>query len=117
MAEYSSDEERFSAFVNFFKDHQNTLLIGFLFLASILVSSISTINKKYPLEELLDACKSGGIGKIARENGIFFHVDAAQSTGKIPIDLSSLPVLAETQPKRLLTLHKQQQNLEQIMPL
>jgi cysteine desulfurase len=33
-----------------------------------------------------------GIGKIAREKGIFFHVDAAQSTGKIDIDLSSLPV-------------------------
>ena len=33
-----------------------------------------------------------GIGKIAREKGIFFHVDAAQSTGKIAIDLSSLPV-------------------------
>ena len=32
------------------------------------------------------------IGKIARENGIFFHVDAAQSTGKVPIDLSTLPV-------------------------
>ena len=38
--EYSSDEERFSAFVNFFKDHKNTLLIGFLTLASILISSI-----------------------------------------------------------------------------
>jgi hypothetical protein len=33
MAEYSSDEERFSAFVNFFKDHKNTLLIGSLLLA------------------------------------------------------------------------------------
>jgi cysteine desulfurase len=33
-----------------------------------------------------------GIGKIAREKGIFFHVDAAQSTGKIAIDLSVLPV-------------------------
>ncbi len=32
------------------------------------------------------------IGKIAREKGIFFHVDAAQSTGKVPIDLSTLPV-------------------------
>ena len=31
MAEYSSDEERFSAFVNFFKDHKNTLLIGSCF--------------------------------------------------------------------------------------
>ena len=40
MAEYSSDEERFSAFVNFFKDHKNTLLIGFLVLASTLISSI-----------------------------------------------------------------------------
>ena len=32
------------------------------------------------------------IGKITREKGIFFHVDAAQSTGKVPIDLSTLPV-------------------------
>ena len=32
------------------------------------------------------------IGKIAREKGIFFHVDAAQSTGKVPIDLTTLPV-------------------------
>ena len=40
MAEYSSDEERFSAFVNFFKDHKNTLLIGFFLLSSMLISSI-----------------------------------------------------------------------------
>ena len=32
------------------------------------------------------------IGKIAREKGIFFHVDAALSTGKVPIDLTTLPV-------------------------
>ena len=32
------------------------------------------------------------IGDICRENKIFFHVDAAQSVGKIPIDLASLPV-------------------------
>ena len=41
MAEYTSDEERISAFINFFKDHKNTLLIGFLLLASVLISSIS----------------------------------------------------------------------------
>jgi predicted negative regulator of RcsB-dependent stress response len=41
MAEYSSDEERFSAFVNFFKDNKNTLLIGFLIVSIILISSIS----------------------------------------------------------------------------
>jgi cysteine desulfurase len=32
------------------------------------------------------------IGKITREKGIIFHVDAAQSTGKLPIDLSLLEV-------------------------
>jgi predicted negative regulator of RcsB-dependent stress response len=59
MAEYSSDEERFSAFVNFFKDYKNTLLIGFLFLASILVSSISyksyITSKNIKAAEIYDA--------------------------------------------------------------
>lgn len=59
MAEYSSDEERFSAFVNFFKDYKNTLLIGFLFLASILVSSISyksyNTSKNIKAAEIYDA--------------------------------------------------------------
>ena len=32
------------------------------------------------------------IGSYAREKGIFFHVDAAQSTGKVEINLSELPV-------------------------
>ena len=32
------------------------------------------------------------IGKITREKGVVFHVDAAQSAGKVPIDLSSLEV-------------------------
>ena len=32
------------------------------------------------------------IGAIARERGVLFHVDAAQSTGKVSIDLSRLPV-------------------------
>tara|TARA_B100000941_G_C28505720_1_gene557167 strand:- start:547 stop:1992 length:1446 start_codon:yes stop_codon:yes gene_type:complete len=32
------------------------------------------------------------IGQITRENGTIFHVDAAQSAGKIPIDLSKLNV-------------------------
>ncbi|THU04138.1 IscS subfamily cysteine desulfurase [Lampropedia puyangensis] len=32
------------------------------------------------------------IGKMCRERGIIFHVDAAQATGKINIDLSTLPV-------------------------
>ena len=32
------------------------------------------------------------IGQLTRDNGIFFHVDAAQSTGKVNIDLSTLKV-------------------------
>lgn len=32
------------------------------------------------------------IGELLRNKGIVFHVDAAQSAGKVPIDLSTLPV-------------------------
>jgi cysteine desulfurase len=32
------------------------------------------------------------IGNICRENNIIFHVDAAQATGKVDIDLETLPV-------------------------
>jgi cysteine desulfurase len=32
------------------------------------------------------------IGALCREKGIIFHVDAAQATGKMPIDMASLPV-------------------------
>ncbi|MCX6304876.1 MAG: selenide, water dikinase SelD [Bacteroidetes bacterium] len=34
----------------------------------------------------------GEIGKIARANGILFHTDAAQSAGKIPVDVEKLNV-------------------------
>jgi cysteine desulfurase len=32
------------------------------------------------------------IGQLCRERGIIFHVDAAQATGKVAIDLATLPV-------------------------
>ena len=32
------------------------------------------------------------IGALCRERGVWLHVDAAQSTGKLPIDLRALPV-------------------------
>lgn len=32
------------------------------------------------------------IGALCREKGIIFHVDAAQATGKLPIDMQTLPV-------------------------
>ncbi len=33
-----------------------------------------------------------GLGEICRANGVIFHVDATQSVGKLPIDLSTLKV-------------------------
>lgn len=34
----------------------------------------------------------GAVGQLVREHGALFHVDAAQATGKVDIDLASLPV-------------------------
>ncbi len=33
-----------------------------------------------------------GIGEVCREAGVYYHVDAAQSAGKVPIDLEQLKV-------------------------
>jgi len=32
------------------------------------------------------------IGKVCRERGVLFHVDAAQSVGKLPLDLAASPI-------------------------
>jgi cysteine desulfurase len=53
---------------------------------TILISIMHINNELGTVNDLVS------IGKLAREKGIFFHVDAAQSTGKVDIDLSSLPV-------------------------
>jgi len=53
---------------------------------TILISVMHINNELGTLNDL------EGIGTIARNHGAFFHVDAAQSTGKVEIDLSNLPV-------------------------
>ncbi|MDA8929128.1 IscS subfamily cysteine desulfurase [Gammaproteobacteria bacterium] len=53
---------------------------------TILVSVMHINNELGTLNNLEE------IGKITREADAFFHVDAAQSTGKVDIDLSKLPV-------------------------
>ena len=53
---------------------------------TILVSVMHINNELGTLNDL------EGIGAIVRNHGAFFHVDAAQSTGKVEIDLSNLPV-------------------------
>lgn len=42
--------------------------------------------------EIGSANDIAAIGALTRARGVFFHVDAAQSAGKLPIDLSSLQV-------------------------
>ena len=54
--------------------------------STILISLMHINNELGSLNDLTE------IGNIAREAGGFFHVDAAQSTGKVDIDLSKLPV-------------------------
>ena len=54
---------------------------------STILLSIMHINNELGAVNDIEA-----IGKFTRENDIIFHVDAAQSTGKLPIDLSKLDV-------------------------
>ena len=51
------------------------------------LASVMAVNNEIGVIQDLDA-----IGKICREKGVIFHVDAAQATGKMPIDLTRLPV-------------------------
>jgi cysteine desulfurase len=54
--------------------------------STILVSFMHINNELGTLNDLAE------IGNMTRKAGVFFHVDAAQSTGKVDIDLSTLPV-------------------------
>ncbi|MFO7543063.1 MAG: IscS subfamily cysteine desulfurase [Thiobacillus sp.] len=49
--------------------------------------SVMAVNNEIGVIQDLEA-----IGKLCREKGVIFHVDAAQAAGKMPIDLSKLPV-------------------------
>ncbi|AHB06573.1 MULTISPECIES: IscS subfamily cysteine desulfurase [Pandoraea] len=53
---------------------------------TILVSVMAVNNEIGVIQDI------GAIGEICREKGIIFHVDAAQATGKMPIDLATLKV-------------------------
>jgi cysteine desulfurase len=55
--------------------------------ADTIVVSIMHVNNEIGVIQPIDR-----IGEICRARGIIFHVDAAQSTGKAPIDLQALKV-------------------------
>jgi len=50
-------------------------------------ASVMLVNNEIGVIQDIEA-----IGSLCRENGIIFHVDAAQATGKVDIDLEKLPV-------------------------
>ena len=51
------------------------------------LASVMLVNNEIGVIQDIEA-----IGNICREKGIIFHVDAAQATGKVAIDLQKLPV-------------------------
>ena len=53
---------------------------------TILVSVMAVNNETGVIQDL------NTIGSICREKGIVFHVDAAQATGKMPLDMASMPI-------------------------
>ena len=53
---------------------------------TILTSILHVNNETGVMQDIV------AIGKLLREKGVWFHVDAAQSVGKINIDLKNLPV-------------------------
>lgn len=53
---------------------------------TILISVMHVNNEIGVIQDIV------AIGNLCREKGIVFHVDAAQSTGKVAIDLEKLPV-------------------------
>ena len=55
--------------------------------ADTILASILFVNNEIGVVQDIEA-----IGKICRERGVVFHVDAAQATGKIDIDVANLPV-------------------------
>lgn len=52
-----------------------------------ILASVMAVNNEIGVVQDIPA-----LGSMCRERGITFHVDAAQATGKLPIDLSVLPV-------------------------
>jgi cysteine desulfurase len=51
------------------------------------LASVMLVNNEIGVIQDIEA-----IGRICRERGVFLHVDAAQATGKVAIDLAALPV-------------------------
>jgi cysteine desulfurase len=54
--------------------------------STILVSLMHANNETGVIQDI------GAVGRLCRERGVLFHVDAAQSAGKVPIDVEAMQV-------------------------
>ena len=70
---------------------ENGLLDLEVFKAAIrpdtILASVMAVNNETGVIQDLNA-----IGTICREKGVIFHVDAAQATGKMPLDMQTMPI-------------------------
>ena len=77
--------------VTYLDVQENGLLDLAVFKAAIrpdtILASVMAVNNEIGVVQDLNA-----IGAICREKGIIFHVDAAQATGKIELDMQSMPI-------------------------
>lgn len=83
--------ERLGFEATFLQPEPNGLLDIEKFKAAIrpdtVLASVMLVNNEIGVIQDIEA-----IGNICREHGIIFHVDSAQATGKVAIDLEKLPV-------------------------
>ncbi|MCD2511820.1 IscS subfamily cysteine desulfurase [Comamonas endophytica] len=77
--------------VSYLDVQENGLLDFEVFKAAIrpdtILASVMLVNNEIGVVQDIER-----IGALCREKGIIFHVDAAQATGKLPIDMQTLPV-------------------------
>ncbi|QXW17089.1 IscS subfamily cysteine desulfurase [Comamonas aquatica] len=77
--------------VTYLDVQENGLLDLEVFKAAIrpdtILASVMAVNNETGVIQDLNA-----IGALCREKGIIFHVDAAQATGKMPLDMQNMPI-------------------------
>ena len=69
------------------KDKNPDAFVGFTYPPDTILASVMFVNNEIGVIQDIAA-----LGTICREKGIIFHVDAAQATGRVDIDLATLPV-------------------------
>jgi cysteine desulfurase len=84
-------KENHNAEIDFIKPDGNGLIsideIKKFIKPNTLLVSIMAVHNEIGVIQNLEA-----IGKLCRENGIFFHTDAAQAFGKIPLDVEKMNI-------------------------